>query len=220
MDPGLVAEFVAAFSAEWHRLVAEHGAGDMASRRELQAVEKKIANLVDAISEGIRSADLKSRLGELEQRRAALIADLSRVKYPLPPLNFDLARVYREKVARLADALQSPDAIEAREAARALIDQIIITPPDDDGGPPGIEVIGDFIAMLQAGGMSHSNRENRAQDTELLRTLTSSVKAGPGAYSVGCTVRVSLLLKERPSNGFQGRYALGGGPGGSAPWLC
>ena len=181
MDPDLVAEFVAAFAAEWNRLIAEHGAGGEARRRELQGVERKIANLIDAISEGIRSADLKSRLAALEARRTTLRAEVLHETSPPPALHPNLAQVYREKVARLRDALQGPDGTEALEAARELIERVIISPPSLDDDPPGIEVVGDFVAMLQASGLGADARDKRAPNADVLRLFASSVKVDTGA---------------------------------------
>jgi site-specific DNA recombinase len=50
MRPDLVAEFVAAFTAEWNRLAAEAEAGLEAHRRELQGVERQLSNLLDALA--------------------------------------------------------------------------------------------------------------------------------------------------------------------------
>ena len=75
--------------------------------------------------------------------------------------------------------------MEALEAARQLIDRIIVSPPEEDGNPPQIEIIGEFVAMLQAGGLGTSNSKNRAENTSVLRALASSVKAGQGAQLPG-----------------------------------
>jgi len=183
MDPDLVASFVTAFSIEWNRLLAEHGATGEAQRRELQVVERKITNLVDAISEGIRSADLKARLVTLEARRTEMQAHSMREADQLPALHANLAQVYREKVARLRDALHGPDSSEALEAARELIERVIVHPPRNDGDPPGIEIVGDFVAMLQASGLGSNAKDGQAQNTRLLCALVSSVKVDTGGQS-------------------------------------
>ena len=180
MDPALVAEFITEFSSEWNRLIAEHGAGGEVRRRELQGVERKIANLIDAISEGIRSPDLKTKLAQLEERRA-LQADFSHEVAPPPPMHPNLAQVYRDKVARLREALQGPDGVEALEAARELIDQVIISPPENDDDPPGIEVVGEFVTMLKAAGLGATTQRNQTEDSNVLRLFAVTVKEGPGA---------------------------------------
>lgn len=52
MQPDLVKEFVATFVGEWNRLSAEVSGSAKAQARELRSIEKKIANLIDAIADG------------------------------------------------------------------------------------------------------------------------------------------------------------------------
>ena len=56
-----------------------------------------------------------------------------------PALHPGMAEVYRNKVSGLRVALSDGRDSEALEAARALIDKVIISPPETDGDPPGIE---------------------------------------------------------------------------------
>jgi site-specific DNA recombinase len=183
MDPALVAEFVATFSEEWNRLIAEHRTGSEARRRELHAVERKIANLIDALSEGIRSPDLKTRMATMEEQRAILMAGLAEETTQPPAMHPNLAQVYRDKVARLREALRGPDGTEALEAARELVEQVIVPPPENDDNPPGIEVIGEFVAMLKAAGLGSAPRRNQAENADVLRLLAITVKEGPGGQS-------------------------------------
>ncbi len=53
MQPALVAEFVAAFTAEWNRLAAEASAGMEAKRRALAAVRRTLTGLIGAIADGL-----------------------------------------------------------------------------------------------------------------------------------------------------------------------
>jgi hypothetical protein len=74
--------------------------------------------------------------------------------------------------------MQGPDAIEAREAARMLIDQVIVSPPRIDGDPPGIEVVGNLAAMLRVG-VSGDTTDSDAAFDRLLDAFVRSVKEGP-----------------------------------------
>ena len=47
-------------------------------------------------------------------------------------------------------SLTGDDASEAREAARDLIDTVILHPPVDPEGPGGIELVGNLSAMIAA----------------------------------------------------------------------
>lgn|GEM_PF-4010424 len=57
-----------------------------------------------------------------------------------PALHPNLAEVYRERVAGLERALADRKAPEVLEAARALIDCVVVHPPEDPGSPPRIEL--------------------------------------------------------------------------------
>jgi hypothetical protein len=97
---------------------------------------------------------------------------------PLAPAKHpNLAGVYRDRVADLQSALSSGNAPDALEAARVLIDKVIVHPPGDGGGPPGIELVGDLLAMLGAGGADWAKDPLGAA---VLTAFTSSVKAGQG----------------------------------------
>jgi site-specific DNA recombinase len=104
MEPELVATFVAEFAAEWNRLRAEASAGLIGRRRELEAVERKLDGLIDAIADGLRTPGLQGRLDELEQRRVYLRSEIAAAEAgpELPRLHGNLAEVYRAKVARLS----------------------------------------------------------------------------------------------------------------------
>ena len=93
-------------------------------------IEKKIKAMVAVIEDGgyargmmERMRVLESRQGELNERLAAVPADI--------------AFVYRRKVERLAEALADPpDRDEAAEAIRGLIKRIVLIP----GGKRGVSV--------------------------------------------------------------------------------
>ncbi len=148
MAPDLVAEFVAAFTEEWNRLLAEQGAVNATRLRELDTVRRKLAGLIDAIADGMRAPGLQQKLDELEGRRAVLEAELARA--PGTPIRLmpNLADVYRDKVAMLQEALTGADGTEALEAVRGLIDQVVIKPAEAGKGL-AIELIGEIAAMLR-----------------------------------------------------------------------
>lgn len=108
MRPDLVAEFTAEFSSEWNRLMAER-AGDLTDkRRELGVVERKLAGLVDAIADGLRTAGLRERLEELEARQTELRREIAAgdAMAPAPVCLPNLSELYRVRVTNLRDAMQ------------------------------------------------------------------------------------------------------------------
>lgn len=177
MQPELVAEFCAAFMEEWNRLAAEASAGAGARQRALQVIERKLANLVEAIADGLKATGLQQKLADLEARRAELFGTMAAEVPAIPAPHPNLAQVYAERVAELRRALDADDGVEVLEVARTLIDTVVVSPPDDPGEPPTIELTGNFIAMLKAGGANLAP-DNATLGACLTGLLSSSAKEG------------------------------------------
>lgn len=152
MRPALVAAFGKVFISEWNRMSAEASARTEAARRELAAVERKLDNLVDAIAEGLKARGVQRKLDELEARRAELASSLAEVPAALPAIHPNVAEVYAKRVADLQQALDVKAEPEVVEAARALVDKVVINPGQRPDDPPDIELVGRVMAMLKAGG--------------------------------------------------------------------
>lgn len=69
MRPDLVATFCRAFVEEWNRAQAEASAATAAHRLELQGIQRRPENLVEAIAEGLRAPGVQRKLEALEARR-------------------------------------------------------------------------------------------------------------------------------------------------------
>lgn len=137
MQPEAVRAFCEAFVAEWNRMAAEASASARAHHAELADTRRKIANLVDALSDSGRSPSLMEKLTAPEARRRAL------------------------------------------EAAHTLIDRVVVSPPDSPDDPPGIELLGNLMAMLKAGGVKMP-KDSEAFAACLSATLASSTKEDRG----------------------------------------
>ena len=182
MQPDLLASFISAFNADWHKLVADIGARAVARQRERLAVERKIANLVDAVSDGRASPALLAKLSELEGVRAALGEAGPPPALPATPLGVGVAATYAAHISELTQALNRGDDPGGLELARGLIDQVIIHPvePGDDSG--GIEFIGELIELLRAAGQGDTGGLcSPARQNPVLELFASSVKEDPGA---------------------------------------
>jgi DNA invertase Pin-like site-specific DNA recombinase len=182
MEPGLVTEFIAAFNAEWRRLAAEVRATEQIRLRERTAIDRKIANLIEAISDGRSSKAILAKLEVLEGQKANCETHSGPLAPMATALHPGIAQVYSAKVCSLRSGLAEGRDPETLEAARALIDQVIINPPETDGDPPRIEVVGELMAMLQAAGVGRGRTDagSTAPDP-VLSLFVSSVKHGPGA---------------------------------------
>jgi hypothetical protein len=129
MAPDLVAEFVASFTAEWNRLQAHAGAEREQKQRELATVQRKLAGLTDAIADGLRAPGLQEQLDHLEARRTVLERDLADAVPHRPRLHPNLAEIYRERVARLQDALRDPaHGHAALDVVGGLIERVTARP--------------------------------------------------------------------------------------------
>ena len=150
MAPELVAEFVAEFAVEWNRLQAAAGAEAANLRKELAAVERKLAGLIDAIADGFRAPGLQQQLDDLEARKAGLTRQLAQATPAVPRLHPNLGEIYRAKVAALAEALTGPDGQEALEMVRGLVARVEVLPAAA-GEAPEIVLTGEIAAMVGLG---------------------------------------------------------------------
>jgi hypothetical protein len=132
MEPALAAAFAEAFTAEWNRLAAAAGAQGQQLRRDLAVAERKLANLIDAIADGLRGTGVQSKLANLEAERDRLTLAVRRSTPAPVRLLPNLGESYRRTLARLREGLAGPTADpEAMAIARQLIERVVIRP-----GPP------------------------------------------------------------------------------------
>jgi len=146
MHPDLFEEFAREFVAEVNRQRRSKAGEADSLRRNIDRAGRQIARLVDAIANGADARALNTKLRELEAEQARLEAELNSQEKPQPLLHPNLAKVYRERVERLADALRDPDdGREAFELVRSLIEEVRLIPNDDT---LAIELKGDLAGIL------------------------------------------------------------------------
>jgi hypothetical protein len=150
LAPGLVETFVAEYIAQVN--LANRGAESRRSQMqtELGRVERQIRTMVRTIADTGGSRTLVEELRDLEQRQDDLTRDIAATGTPesLPALHPNLAKVYREKVERLEQALRDPAVSAATvEALRSLIDAIVVH-PGERRGEVRLELRGDLAAFL------------------------------------------------------------------------
>jgi hypothetical protein len=106
---------------------------------------------------------LKDELLDLERRKADIEDRLTQAPEPMPRFHPNLAEVYRQKVANLAESLnQESTRAEAAEAIRDLIDEIRLVP---DGGKIGVELYGELSALMALGNNNPRPNEPGVQIT-------------------------------------------------------
>ena len=101
-------------------------------QRDLDATNRKLAILVEAIAGGLRNSVLRSRLSAAKAETLLVKAQPSTIR--LIP-NFGIA--YRQTVATLCEKLATSSDAAALNAGRGLIDRVVINPAPR-GKPPTI----------------------------------------------------------------------------------
>ncbi len=102
MQPDLLAEFITAFNQEWRRLAGEVRSQAVAQQREKAALDRKIANLVEAVSDGRSSPSIMAKLADLEAQKTRLGDVPTPSSEPAPALHPGISQVYAAKVRNLA----------------------------------------------------------------------------------------------------------------------
>ncbi len=110
-------------------------------------VKRKIDQIIDAITEGMFHPSMKDKMTALENRKAALEAEIESSDDENPVLlHPGLACMYREKVAGLAEALNDPGtSARAADVIRSLLSEIRLIP---QGETLVIELVGELAGLL------------------------------------------------------------------------
>jgi len=142
---------------------------------------------VDALAQGAPVAVLKPRMDALETRRAALQRDVAVGGGAVPiRLHEGIAEVYQAHVAALRDALARDAGPEVLEAARALIERVVVHPADGPRGPRRLELFGQFSALLRAAGaLPDEGRENAASPLAVAGGLDVFLSSESGDAGTG-----------------------------------
>ena len=177
MEPDLVREFIDEYHRELNRARAAADADVIAKRNELSRVERGITRVIEAIKDGVPAAAIKEELITLEERKEALKAELAAAPQPVPRLHPKIAKMYREQVASLHDALNSEDTrTAAASVLRSLIQEIRLHP--NEAGSLDIELVGDLAQILS---LANKN-PRRAGPTGVQVTLVAGAGFEPATF--------------------------------------
>ena len=105
-----------------------------------------------------------------------------------PRLHPNIAGLYRQRVARLREALAAEGGTEVLEEVRALIERVEVHAPAEPGGAPRLELIGELTAMLRAAGVVLPDALGA------MASLGSGRAKGPRAVAVGPDVECSVKV--------------------------
>ncbi len=148
MEPALFKEFCDEFTREMNRLRMDGRAAIAAAETEVKRIDRELDRLVDLILKGGAADRINETMVGLEQRKKELEAILADADEPPPLLHPEMAGYYRAQVTKLHTSLQDEievKRLEATEILRSLIDEIILTPTEDE---MLIDVRGDLAGIL------------------------------------------------------------------------
>ena len=155
MQPKAVAEFVKAYSEATNAEAGAQAAERARLLSERTTAERKLEGLYDAITDGLRTPGLKTKLEDLEERVREIDSKLAQPAPSSVRLNPNLSEIYRNKVEELSRTLSDPDIrIEAQGIIQGLIERVTVSHADEG---VIIELEGALTAMLD---LAH-NAESR-----------------------------------------------------------
>ena len=176
VTPELTEVFVREYTREINRLRAEASAIHTQSRQRLDDINRRVANIVDAIAAGRSGTALLDKLEALESEKAELEANKS---HPAPEpvrLHPNIAEHYVTKVSDLRNYLNKENARrEATQILRSLVDEIRLHPID---GELQIELIGDLATLLSFADHGESPKEKPGSSFDPGRTKWLVAGAG------------------------------------------
>ncbi|WP_193668222.1 DNA resolvase [Paracoccus kondratievae] len=147
------------------------------------SIEKQIAQIVEAIADGMYHPSMKEKMDVLEARREELTTLLADAPADTPDILPSASAIYAKKVATLTKALNRK---EASQDWRALIEKIVLTP-----GPERGEIFatlhGDLAKILewterQATGKTAKMTKPAAGATSLLEYLVAGAGFEPATF--------------------------------------
>jgi len=185
LAPDLVAEFLRAFADEVAaRQHAASGAHDRLTQ-ELAEIERRLAGVLRAIEDGAWSDVVRTRLHDLEQRKAAVTAALAEAATPAPTIALHPGGIelYRTKIAELERSPNSPEIkTEAIAALRSMIETVALTP--DTAAADGLraELRGDLATILSLAPGAEAVRASGQVSGTSVRGSLLSVVAGARSH--------------------------------------
>jgi site-specific DNA recombinase len=169
MRPEMVRKFVEEFHRELNRQASEQDARRDCVKRDLAKTEREIGRLIEAIKAGVPGAAVKDEMKTLEARRSNLVDQLKEAPPAVPRLHPNVAAAYREKIARLREALNAEDSrTEAAEMIRGLIEEIRLVP---EKGRLRIELFGELAALINL-----ANQHPRSSLTRVPVTMVAGAR--------------------------------------------
>ena len=182
--PEAAAEAMRAWTEETNRLNRARRASTETDRPEMEAVKKKITAMIDVIEDGGYVQGMIDRPRELKARQDELETRLADAPATLPDIHPNVAGIYRDKVERLAAALDNPgERDEAAVAIRGLIERIVLT-PGVAWGEMDAKLVGDLGTILEWASAGDKRRRANAPSPHMSVSVVAGARFEPAAYKL------------------------------------
>ena len=187
MAPEIVEDAMRAYAEETNRLNRERRSNGDAWKAEVAKVEKQIAQIVEAIADGMYHPSMKEKMTGLEARKEELTALLADAPADTPDILPSASAIYAKKVAALTKALnRKEERQEASQDLRALIEKIVLT-PGPERGEIYAKLHGDLATILewterQAVGKATKNKTPGGVRAGVLESLVAGAGFEPAAF--------------------------------------
>jgi site-specific DNA recombinase len=180
MDPALLDEFCAEYTAHLNALRSEKNATLIAAKAECDKLAREKDNLIRAIKDGVPASEVKDDLARIATRREVLEALIDGTDEQPVLLHPNMAQHYRHQVARLADILSDEqNRAEAADLIRALVDRIELTPNAEN--KLDIDLFGDLAGILSLA--TNANRPLEESDPSVVQVkLVAGVGFEPTTF--------------------------------------
>ena len=151
LEPSLVAEFIKGIQEEIEEQRRTRRAGEAQRARKLSEIERKIAGLMRAIEDGLYEPSMKERLKVLQTEKTSMATtdedarseELNILSHP------NIGQLYRRKVEDLESVLTGPDATQAIDLIRSMIERVVLRPKVPGKGLD-LELFGELANILAA----------------------------------------------------------------------
>jgi site-specific DNA recombinase len=150
LTPDLVEAFVETYVAEVNAANRDRGHHGKQLGLEAAKLSRQMRNMLELIKDGMGSRTMVAELRVLEDRHAALTAEMAAAgtPEPMPLLHPNLPAYYRRKIEGVERALENPTtAAGAVEALRSVIDAIMVF-PGEKRGEVTVQLRGDLAAFM------------------------------------------------------------------------
>ncbi|PJB70265.1 MAG: resolvase [Alphaproteobacteria bacterium CG_4_9_14_3_um_filter_47_13] len=149
MEPELCEEFCNEYVRHMNELRMEHNASIHSHKKELAKKERRKAQIIDSIADGVPGHMVKDELIAVHNRMEEL-QGLLEVKKEAPTLiHPNMGAHYRKEVKALIASMNDPEhRHEAAELVRSLVDKVVFLPKEGSQDGLTMDLHGDLAGIL------------------------------------------------------------------------